>query len=117
MCIIASIADDSLDRFQLYFPDPWHKKKHHKRRIVQAEFVALIIRKLKPGGIIHIATDWQNYAEHIVEVLDQVSGLKSLGDPQGYSEKPAYRPHTKFEARGERLGHGVWDILYCRCDN
>lgn len=106
------IADNSIDRFQLYFPDPWHKKKHHKRRIVQPEFVNLIVQKLKPGGIIHMATDWENYAEHMIEVLKEISGIACLGGEDGYAEKPSYRPHTKFEARGERLGHGVWDILY-----
>lgn len=104
------IADASLARFQLYFPDPWHKKKHNKRRIVQAEFVARAARKLQPGGLLHMATDWQNYAEHMLEVLRAEPKLSNTAED--YAERPVFRPHTKFEARGERLGHGVWDLLF-----
>ena len=103
-------ADDSIDRFQLYFPDPWHKKKHHKRRIVQPEFLALICRKLKPGGLLHMATDWENYADHMLEVLDAEPKLKNTS--LDFSPRPAFRPVTKFEKRGENLGHGVWDLLF-----
>jgi tRNA (guanine-N7-)-methyltransferase len=104
------VADASLARFQLYFPDPWHKKKHNKRRIVQAEFVALAARKLRSGGLLHMATDWQNYAEHMLEVLQAEPQL--VNTAADYAECPEFRPKTKFEARGERLGHGVWDLLF-----
>lgn len=104
------IADASLARFQLYFPDPWHKKKHNKRRIVQAEFVARAARKLQAGGLLHMATDWQNYAEHMLEVLRAEPTLGNTAED--YAERPVFRPKTKFEARGERLGHGVWDLLF-----
>ncbi len=106
------IPDHSLDRLQLYFPDPWHKKKHNKRRIVQPAFVQQIRKKLKPGGIFHMATDWENYAEHMLEVMDAAEGYSNCNPAGGYSPRPDYRPLTKFEQRGERLGHGVWDLLY-----
>ena len=108
------IPDASLDRLQLYFPDPWHKKKHHKRRIVQPTFVQKIRQKLKPGGVFHLATDWQNYAEHMLEVMSQADGFGNLSEAGDYSPRPVYRPITKFEKRGERLGHGVWDLLFQR---
>ncbi|MCW8125495.1 tRNA (guanosine(46)-N7)-methyltransferase TrmB [Microbulbifer halophilus] len=108
------IADASLDRFQLYFPDPWHKKKHHKRRIVQPEFVRLLCAKLKPGGLMHLATDWENYAEHMLEVLEAEERLENTAGAGNYSGRPSFRPQTKFERRGQRLGHGVWDLLYRR---
>lgn len=106
------LADASVDRFQLYFPDPWHKKKHHKRRIVQPDFVALVCRKLKPGGLLHFATDWENYAEQMAEVLQSAPELHSEGGQSAFVERPPFRPVTKFEQRGARLGHGVWDLLY-----
>ncbi len=106
------IPDNSLARLQLYFPDPWHKKRHYKRRIVQPEFAQLIRKKLKKGGVFHAATDWENYAEHILAVMDVAEGFKNMAGAGYYSEKPDYRPHTKFEARGQRLGHGVWDLLF-----
>jgi tRNA (guanine-N7-)-methyltransferase len=102
----------SLDRFQLYFPDPWHKKKHHKRRIVQPGFVDLVRSRLKPGALLHLATDWENYAEQMAEVLQASAGLASAGGASPFVERPAFRPITKFEQRGARLGHGVWDLLY-----
>lgn len=105
-------TDESIDRFQLYFPDPWHKKKHHKRRIVQTEFVELILKKLKTGGIFHLATDWENYAEAMLEVLEPITGFENEAGKNQFSPRPDYRPITKFEKRGERLGHGVWDLLY-----
>lgn len=106
------IADVSLSRFQLYFPDPWHKKKHHKRRLVKPEFVALVSQKLRPGGLLHMATDWENYATHMLAVL---SADGSIGNTvESYAERPAFRPKTKFELRGERLGHGVWDLLFTK---
>lgn len=104
----------SIDRFQLYFPDPWHKKKHHKRRIVQPEFIQLIASRLKPGGYLHMATDWENYAEYMSEVMQEQSGFENMALGGLYVERPQYRPITKFEKRGAKLGHGVWDLLYKR---
>lgn len=105
-------ADASVDRLQLFFPDPWHKKKHNKRRIVQKPFMTTIATKLKPQGVLHMATDWQPYAEYMLEALAECPEYSNLAGEQGYSPAPAYRPTTKFEKRGERLGHGVWDLLY-----
>jgi tRNA (guanine-N7-)-methyltransferase len=104
------IAEASLDRVQIFFPDPWHKKRHHKRRLIQAEFVRGLVSKLKPNGIIHVATDWENYAEHILDVLNAEPLL--VNHAESYAQKPSYRPTTKYEKRGERLGHGVWDIIF-----
>jgi tRNA (guanine-N7-)-methyltransferase len=109
------IPDASLNRVQIYFPDPWHKKKHHKRRLIQPEFVAQLRQKLAPGGILHLATDWENYAEHMLEVMEAAPGYRNLcGDSGagGFAPRPEWRPLTKFEQRGQRLGHGVWDLLY-----
>jgi tRNA (guanine-N7-)-methyltransferase len=106
------IPDQSLDALYLFFPDPWHKKRHHKRRQVQPEWAQLIRRKLKIGGRLHLATDWQNYAEHMLEVMNIAEGFTNLSDDNTYVEKPDYRPETKFERRGIRLGHGVWDIVF-----
>lgn len=106
------IPDESLDDVYLFFPDPWHKKKHHKRRIVQPAFVNLIQRKLKPGGIFHMATDWENYAEHIMAAMRTAAGFKNIAGEGQYTARPAYRPLTKFEQRGHRLGHGVWDLVF-----
>lgn len=107
-----SIPDATLDRVQLFFPDPWHKARHHKRRIVQPEFVELLRRKLKIGGVFHMATDWENYAEHMLEVMQQNAQYKNQSVTGDYVERPATRPLTKFEQRGHRLGHGVWDLLF-----
>lgn len=106
------IPDGSLHRVQIFFPDPWHKKRHHKRRLIQAEFVAMLVNKLEPNGQIHVATDWEHYAEHILEVLSANTDLQNTA--QAYAPKPEYRPATKYEARGIRLGHGVWDIVFNR---
>ena len=111
-----SIPDDCLERLQLFFPDPWHKRRHNKRRIVRPEFMALVRQKLATGKVFHVATDWQDYAEFIVQLMDSVPGYKNQAGGAQYSVKPAYRPETKFERRGERLGHGVWDLLYERTD-
>ncbi|MGH1372034.1 MAG: tRNA (guanosine(46)-N7)-methyltransferase TrmB [Cellvibrionaceae bacterium] len=108
------IADESLDRFQLYFPDPWHKKKHNKRRIVQPAFIEKIKTKLKPGGLIHMATDWEAYADHMMEVMSLADGFENKAGQYQYSPRPEHRPITKFEKRGERLGHGVWDLLFVK---
>jgi tRNA (guanine-N7-)-methyltransferase len=108
-----NIADASLDRIQLFFPDPWPKKRHHKRRIVNADFLALVNRKLKPGGVFHAATDWEPYATAMAESLEACPELVSTA-PGPFAPRPGYRPRTKFESRGQRLGHGVWDLLYRR---
>lgn len=108
------IPENSLDRIQIYFPDPWHKKKHNKRRLVQPEFVARLRRYLKPGGVLHLATDWEPYAEHMLEVMEVAEGFGNQAGPGQFSPRPDYRPVTKFEKRGERLGHGVWDLLYSK---
>ena len=106
------IADDSLSKFQLFFPDPWHKKRHHKRRIIQISFLDILTKKLKTDGIVHIATDWENYAEHIMETLESHQHFKSTLGDHIYSPRPKHRPMTKFENRGQKLGHGVWDIIF-----
>ncbi len=96
----------------IFFPDPWPKKRHHKRRLVQPDFAALLASRLAPGGYLHAATDWQEYAEHILATLSTVSGLEN--PHAGFAERPASRPETKFELRGRSLGHGTWDILFRR---
>jgi len=106
------IPDASLDAVYLFFPDPWHKRKHHKRRIVQPAFAQLLHRKLKPGGIFHIATDWENYAEHMMDVMSTAAGFENIANTGQYIERPYYRPLTKFEQRGHRLGYGVWDLIF-----
>jgi tRNA (guanine-N7-)-methyltransferase len=108
------IADNSLAGIQIFFPDPWHKKRHHKRRLIQPEFIQLLTQKIKVGGFIHCATDWQEYAEHMLEVLSAAPGLHNSQAEGGYSPKPDSRPLTKFELRGERLGHGVWDLIFLK---
>jgi len=108
------IASRSLDRVQLYFPDPWHKKKHNKRRIVQPEFLQLIREKLREGGLLHMATDWQPYAEQMLALIEDAEGFENAADAEGYVSRPSFRPLTKFEKRGERLGHGVWDLIAVR---
>lgn len=108
------ISDQSLDEIRLYFPDPWPKKKHHKRRIVQAKFTQLVVEKLKPGGRIHFATDWQPYAEWALEVLEAQAGLENIAGQHQYFPRPESRLVTKFEKRGQRLGHGSWDLMFTR---
>ena len=141
------IAPNSLDGIHIYFADPWHKKRHHKRRLIQAAFVQLLISRLKPGAYLHLATDWHNYAEQMLLVLNAQDGLQNTATEQvrietfgaddvtaegvvsnefkpsmeqlqsqhlGYVERPAYRPITKFENRGLKLGHGVWDLVYLK---
>ncbi|CAH2813574.1 MAG: tRNA (guanine(46)-N(7))-methyltransferase (EC [Candidatus Burkholderia crenata] len=107
------IAPDSLDGVHIYFPDPWHKARHHKRRLIQPKFVALLVSRLKPGGYIHIATDWQNYAEQMLEILSAEPALENTAGSD-YAPRPDYRPVTKFERRGLKLGHGVWDLVFKR---
>jgi tRNA (guanine-N7-)-methyltransferase len=106
------LAPASLAGVHVFFPDPWHKKKHNKRRLIQAPFVAKLVSRLAPGGYLHCATDWQPYAEQMLEVLSAEPGLRNTAD--GYAPKPAYRPLTKFENRGLKLGHGVWDLVFVK---
>ncbi|WDT86414.1 tRNA (guanosine(46)-N7)-methyltransferase TrmB [Alteromonas sp. 009811495] len=108
------IPDASLSRLQLFFPDPWHKKRHHKRRIVQSEFAELVRTKLAIGGCFHMATDWEAYAEHMAEVMNNAPGYTNTAEEGDYVPRPEYRPITKFETRGQKLGHGVWDLIYER---
>lgn len=109
------IPDASLAAVQIFFPDPWHKKKHNKRRLIQPEFVQVLRTKLQTGGVLHVATDWQDYAEQILEVMSAAPGFKNQV-AEGYAPRPEHRPKTKFEQRGERLGHGVWDVLFEKID-
>lgn len=110
------VADGSLDEVRIYFPDPWHKKRHNKRRLVNPAFAALLVRKLSPDGRLHLATDWENYAEQMWDVLDATPGIVNRAGPRGQVPRPPWRPQTHFETRGQRLGHGVWDLLYDRVD-
>ena len=106
------IAPDALAGAHIFFPDPWPKARHHKRRLIQPPLVALLASRLRPGGYIHCATDWENYAEQMLEVLSAEPLLENTAP--GYAPRPAYRPLTKFEQRGLRLGHGVWDLVFRR---
>lgn len=108
------IPDASLACLQLFFPDPWHKKRHHKRRIVQPEFAQKIRQKIAVGGVFHMATDWENYAEHMLEVMSAAEGYENTSTTGNWVERPEWRPLTKFEQRGHRLGHGVWDLIFKR---
>ncbi len=108
------LPPSSLSRVLLYFPDPWHKRKHHKRRIVQTEFADLVQRVLIPGGVLHMATDWEDYARQMMTVLSAHPGFINQAGAGQFSERPESRPLTKFEQRGARLGHGVWDLLFER---
>lgn len=106
------IGDVSLDGVHIFFPDPWHKKRHHKRRLIQEPFVRMLCSKLKIGAYIHVATDWQDYAEWVLEVLRNEPQLQNTAED--YAPRPEYRPMTKFEKRGLKLGHGVWDLIFVR---
>ncbi|MDF0606755.1 tRNA (guanosine(46)-N7)-methyltransferase TrmB [Neisseriaceae bacterium TC5R-5] len=106
------LADSSLDGIHIFFPDPWHKKRHNKRRLIQAELVAKLVHKLKPGAYLHAATDWEDYAQQILAVFSDNTALHNRH--QDYAPRPDYRPLTKFEARGLKLGHGVWDLIFER---
>lgn len=110
------LTEASLRRVQLYFPDPWHKTRHQKRRIVQPEFVQRIRQVLEKDGVFHLATDWEHYARHMLKVLNAAPGFVNLSEQSTYCPKPDYRPDTKFEHRGLKLGHGVWDLLFRRSD-
>ncbi len=106
------LAESVLDGAHIFFPDPWHKTRHNKRRLIQPPFVAKLVQKLKPGGYVHVATDWQDYAEQVLAVLSAEPLLENTATD--YAPRPAYRPLTKFEQRGIRLGHGVWDLVFRR---
>lgn len=117
-----SLRASSIDEIHVFFPDPWHKKRHHKRRLIQTSFVDLVARVLRPGGFFKLATDWEHYALHMRSVLDTHSAFDNvaLKGPQGtsgFAARADHRPLTRFEKRGHRLGHGVWDLLYRRRDN
>lgn len=106
------IPDNSLDMVQLFFPDPWHKARHNKRRIVQPPFVELVLHKLKIDSVFHMATDWKPYAEHMLKVMNGIIGYRNLSSNNDYLPRPDTRPLTKFELRGQRLGHSVWDLMF-----
>ena len=108
------IANESFDEILVFFPDPWHKKRHHKRRLIDSGFAALVASKLRPEGVLRLATDWQDYAEQMLAVCNACGGLKSLSPDGSYVPRPQFRPPTRFERRGERLGHAVWDLAYVR---
>lgn len=109
------IAEASLDGVHIFFPDPWHKARHNKRRLIQSPFIAQLVQKIKPGGYIHVATDWQDYAEQVLRVFQAEPLLKNTATD--YAPRPDYRPLTKFEKRGLNLGHGVWDLVFRRQEN
>ena len=106
------LPEGSLQGIHVFFPDPWHKKKHNKRRLIQAPFLAKLVNRLAPGGYIHCATDWEPYAQQMLEVLSAEPQLRNSTD--GFAPRPSYRPTTKFEKRGLRLGHGVWDVIFLK---
>jgi tRNA (guanine-N7-)-methyltransferase len=108
------IPDNSLDQILIFFPDPWPKRRHHKRRLVQTALIELIHSKLKPNGCVHIATDWEDYAKHILRTVSSVPGFYNVAGSDDYIQRPDYRPMTKFEERGIKLGHKVWDLVFKR---
>ena len=108
------VKDGALAEARIYFPDPWHKKRHHKRRLIQPEFVGLLCDRLAVGGRLHLATDWENYAEHMWDVLDAEPRLRNIAGARGSVPRPEWRRQTHFETRGQKLGHGVWDLIYQR---
>ena len=110
--LVDALPDASIDRVLILFPDPWHKARHNKRRLIQPAFVKLLCQKLAPGGYLHLATDWEDYAVQMLEVLSAEPELANTAE--GYAPQPAYRPLTKFENRGIKLGHGVWDLVFTR---
>jgi len=109
-----SIVDGAFDQILIFFPDPWHKKRHHKRRLIDAPFVDLLADKLRSGGTLRLATDWQEYAEQMLALANANARLESQSPDGTYVARPDFRPATRFERRGERLGHGVWDLAYVK---
>ncbi|MBE0442323.1 MAG: tRNA (guanosine(46)-N7)-methyltransferase TrmB [Psychrobacter sp.] len=112
--LLKQLPENHIDRIQLYFPDPWQKKRHYKRRFVSPERMAIVTRSLKQGGWFHTATDWEHYAFWMVEVLDAFSGLTNQAGAGNFTDRPDFRPMTKFERRGLERGHGVWDLIYIK---
>jgi tRNA (guanine-N7-)-methyltransferase len=112
--LASSIADEAFDSILIFFPDPWHKKRHHKRRLIDTPFMSTLAAKLKTGGVLRLATDWQAYAEQMLSVGNACDRLQSLSAENAYVERPDFRPATRFERRGARLGHGVWDLAYIK---
>lgn len=108
------LSTASLDEVRIWFPDPWHKKRHHKRRLIQPDFVALLASRVRPGGLLHLATDWADYAGHMRAVMEAAAGWSNCVGPGMAAPRPAWRMVTRFELRGLGLGHGVWDFLYRR---
>jgi len=115
--VLHTIPDGSLDEILIFFPDPWHKKRHHKRRLIEPKFVTAAAASLRPGGVIRLATDWQAYAEQMLAVCGAIPSLESLSADGTYVPRPDFRPPTRFERRGARLGHGVWDLAYTKRDS
>lgn len=109
-----SISDCSFNEILVFFPDPWHKKRHHKRRLIDPDFVSLLVQKMAPNGLLRLGTDWQDYAQQMLEVCNAHSELESLSTDGTYVARPDFRPLTRFEKRGARLGHGVWDLAYLK---
>ena len=112
--LLKQLPENHIDRIQLYFPDPWQKKRHYKRRFVSPERMAIVTRSLKQGGWFHTATDWEHYAFWMVEVLDGFAGLTNKAGAGNFTDRPDFRPMTKFERRGLERGHGVWDLIYIK---
>ena len=112
--LLKQLPENHIDRIQLYFPDPWQKKRHYKRRFVSPERMAIVTRSLKQGGWFHTATDWEHYAFWMVEVLDSFAGLTNQAGAGNFTDRPDFRPMTKFERRGLERGHGVWDLIYIK---
>jgi tRNA (guanine-N7-)-methyltransferase len=108
------ISNESIQAIYIFFPDPWPKKRHHKRRLIQPEFIDLLYSKLKRNGFIHLATDWEEYAQHMLDVLSKAPGLENTAGKNLFYPRPADRPLTKFEIRGQKLGHGVWDLIFSK---
>ena len=109
-----NIENNSLAAVYIYFPDPWHKRCHHKRRIIQTEFIEMIADKLQVNGLLHMATDWKDYAKHMMHVMNETSLFKNVAGQEQYSDRPEWRTLTKFEQRGHRLGHDVWDLMFTK---
>lgn len=109
------LTPECLDEVYVLFPDPWHKKRHHKRRLIQPDFVALLVSRLRRGGTLHLATDWEPYAAQMLEVLRTNRELENLSATNDWVQRPEHRAATRFERRGTRLGHGVWDLAFRRC--
>lgn len=110
------VPDNTITGFHIYFPDPWHKTKHHKRRLIQNEFVNLLVTKLKIGGYIHFATDWEHYAMWALNIFRQNNLLQNQSQTNDFIPRPEFRPLTKFEMRGLKLGHGIWDLMFIKMD-